>query len=128
MSSAASAGPGADAPAGMPDWVRGFPGAVTVCDRAGVVLSMNDRACATFAKDGGASFVGRSLFDCHPEPAAAKLRELLATAGTNSYTIEKAGVRKLIHQAPWFRDGEFAGLVELSIVIPAQMPHFVRKG
>ena len=111
----------------VPDWAREFPGAITVCDRDGITLYMNDRAAATFAAGGGASLVGRSLIDCHPEPARSKLKELLRTAGTNTYTIEKAGVRKLIHQCPWFKEGEFAGLVELSLVIPASMPHFVRK-
>ena len=44
----------------------------------------------------------------------------------NVYTIEKAGVKKLIYQAPWYRGGEYAGVVELSVEIPFQMPHFVR--
>jgi hypothetical protein len=44
------------------------------------------------------------------------------------YTIEKNGVRKLIFQAPWFQDGKYAGLVELALEIPAEMPHFVRDG
>ena len=52
---------------------------------------------------------------------------MMKTHETNAYTIEKAGVKKLIYQAPWFRaDGAFGGLVELSMVIPAEMPHFVR--
>ena len=51
----------------------------------------------------------------------------MKTHGTNAYTIEKAGVKKLIYQAPWFHDGGvFGGLVELSMVIPMEMPHFIR--
>jgi len=46
----------------------------------------------------------------------------------NAYTIEKRGVRKLIYQAPWFRDGIVQGLVELSLEIPDAMPHFIREG
>ena len=45
----------------------------------------------------------------------------------NVYTIEKHGIKKLIYQAPWYRDGEFAGLVELAIELPAELPHFVRS-
>jgi hypothetical protein len=37
-------------------------------------------------------------------------------------------VRKLIYQAPWYRDGVVQGLVELSLEIPGAMPHVVREG
>lgn len=32
----------------------------------------------------------------------------------------------MIYQSPWYKDGKFAGLVELSIEIPTEMAHFVR--
>jgi hypothetical protein len=50
----------------------------------------------------------------------------MATGASNSYTIEKNGVKKLIHQTPWRENGEPAGLVEFSLVIPSVLPHFVR--
>ena len=50
----------------------------------------------------------------------------MQTGQTNVYTIEKKGVKKLIYQTPWYHDGAFAGLVELGLEIPAEMPHFVR--
>ncbi len=109
------------------DWIREFPAAVTVCDRDGIVLAMNDRSTATFAKDGGNNLVGKSLIDCHPEPARTRLLGLLASGQVNAYTIEKNGQKKLIYQAPWYEHGVFQGLVELSLPIPADMPHFVRK-
>jgi len=108
------------------EWVRSFPGAVTVCDRRGVVLEMNERAAAVFAADGGAALIGRNVLDCHPEPARTKLAAMLASGAANVYTIEKDGVKKLIYQAPWRRDGAYAGLVELSLEIPRELPHFVR--
>jgi PAS domain-containing protein len=108
------------------EWVRAFPGAVTVCDRDGVILEMNERAAQVFAADGGTALVGRNVLDCHPEPARAKLAAMLATGTPNVYTIEKAGVKKLIYQAPWYRDGDCAGFVELSLEVPFTMPHFVR--
>jgi hypothetical protein len=110
------------------NWTDGFPGAVTVCDRAGIILDMNDTAALMFAADGGRALIGRNLLDCHPEPARSKTADLLAHPRVNVYTIEKRGVRKLIYQAPWFRDGEAQGLVELSLELPAEVPHFVRKG
>jgi len=36
-------------------------------------------------------------------------------------------VKKLIYQGPWFQDGKYGGLVELSLEIPMEMPHFVRQ-
>lgn len=108
------------------DWAEEFPGAVTVCDLQGTILYMNQKAGRTFAKWGGRELVGRSLMDCHPEPARTKLRGLLEGGGTNVYTIEKGGTKKLIYQAPWFRDGQRCGMVELSLELPSGMPHFVR--
>jgi transcriptional regulator with PAS, ATPase and Fis domain len=105
-------------------WWREFPGAVTVCDRHGVILEMNQKAVATLGN--GKSLVGANILDCHPEPARSKVRELLSSGGTNVYTIEKQGVRKLIYQSPWFEDGKMRGLVELSLVLPDPLPHHVR--
>lgn len=110
----------------LPDWTHEFPGAITICDTTGVILSMNQRARESFAKSGGGDLVGRNLLDCHPEPARSKLKRLLEVPATNAYTIEKQGLKKLIYQAPWYRNGTFAGLVELSLVIPSEMSHFVR--
>ncbi len=107
-------------------WVDELPVAITVCDTQGVILEMNQRAAAQFAKDGGYDLIGKNLLDCHPEPARSVLKGLLETAGTNIYTIEKNGIKKLIYQAPWYRDGEYAGLIEMSFEIPFEMPHHVR--
>ena len=107
-------------------WVKEFPGAVTVCDRDGIVLEMNDRAAQVFASDGGYALVGTNALDCHPERARAIMVELLAAGKKNVYTIEKSGVKKLIYQSPWTRDGAYAGFVELSLEIPFELPHFVR--
>lgn len=107
-------------------WIQEFPAAITVCDTNGIILSMNDKACITFAEDGGADLIGKNLLDCHPGPSRTKVEALLNLASSNVYTIEKAGVKKLIYQTPWFQHGKYAGLVELSLPIPSEMPHFVR--
>lgn len=109
-------------------WVQGFPGAITVCDAQGVILEMNDKAAETFREEGGRALIGTNLLECHPEPARAKLEQLMQTQQANVYTIEKGGRRKLIYQTPWYQDGQYAGFVELSLEIPAAMPHFVRGG
>jgi len=105
---------------------KSFPGSMTVCDRDGVILEMNDRARETFASDGGEKLLGTNVLDCHPEPARTKLKGLLAEGRTNTYTIEKNGVKKLIYQAPWMEKGGYRGFLELSLVLPPVLPHFVR--
>ena len=60
--------------------------------------------------------------------AVPSFDEPLESAGgeNNAYTIEKGPLRKLIYQTPWYEKGEIAGLVEFSLEIPAEMPHYVR--
>ncbi len=111
---------------GKASWLEQVDVAVTVCDREGIILYMNGKAAATFAADGGKTLLGKNLLDCHPEPARQKIRRLMETGEANSYTIEKNGVKKLIHQAPWRENGELCGLVEFSLVIPFDLPHFQR--
>jgi len=109
------------------NWIKEFPGAITVCDRQGIIVEMNDKAAKSFQDDGGYDLIGKNLLGCHPEPSRTKLKELLDSQKTNVYTIEKKGVKKLIYQAPWYKDGEYAGLVEFSLEIPFEMPHFIRE-
>jgi transcriptional regulator with PAS, ATPase and Fis domain len=107
-------------------WLEHFPGAITVCDERGTIIEMNAKSASTFQADGGRALVGTNLRACHPEAALAKLEALFEGRQTNVYTIRKAGIRKLIYQSPWYRDGQFAGIVELSLEIPAEVPEFVR--
>jgi PAS domain S-box-containing protein len=109
-------------------WVQEFPGAITVVDSEGIILEMNDKAAEVFREDGGRELIGSNVFDCHPEPARTKLKLLMETRQANVYTIEKNGVKKLIYQTPWYKDGKYRGFVELSLEIPAAMPHCVRDG
>lgn len=108
------------------NWTDGFLGAITVCDREGIIVYMNEGSKKIFADDGGKSLIGQSLIACHPEPARTKLLEMLAEPKPNSYTIEKRGIRKMIHQTPWMQDGEFKGVVEMSFEIPMELPHHKR--
>ena len=109
------------------NWTDGFLGAITVCDRDGIVVYMNERSKAVFAKSGGGDLVGKSLIGCHPEPSRSLLMKMLAEPTPNSYTIEKNGIRKMIHQTPWMENGEFKGVVEMSFEIPMEMPHHIRS-
>ncbi len=109
-------------------WIKSFPAAIVVCDERGIIVEMNDRAVESFQKDGGERLLGTNVLECHPEPARLKLSEMLRNQSANIYTIEKDGLKKLIYQVPWYREGKYAGIVELSLPIPFEIPHFVREG
>ncbi len=108
------------------DWASGLEVAITVTDAEGVILEMNPASIATFGASGGAALVGTQLRACHPASAVLKLDRLYQGQQANHYTIRKAGRRKIIHQLPWYQEGRFAGLVELSIPIPDELPEFLR--
>lgn len=108
------------------DWIREFPAPITVCDAEGIILSMNNAAIALFDGDGGEQLIGSNVLDCHPEPSRSKLLGMLRQGRENTYTIRKKGRTKLITQQPWYRDGSFAGIVEISIVLPDPLAHHDR--
>lgn len=103
-------------------WADELDCAVTVCDTEGTVLYQNDRSCAV-----NGDVRGKSLIPCHNERSCEIINRLLAQGGTNTYTIEKKGVRKLIYQTVWRSRGEVGGLVEFSLELPAEMPHYIRS-
>lgn len=109
------------------DWAEEFNGAVTVCNRQGLIVYMNRFSVQQFAKYGGEALLGTNLLDCHPEPSKSKLKQMLEKPSENMYTTEKNGVKRIVYQTPWMKDGEFTGIVELSFQLHANMPHFVRR-
>ncbi|MCE1196293.1 PAS sensor protein [bacterium] len=115
-----------DAVLGLEDFLGAIDGAITVCDADLNLLYMNEKSKATFGGPGGAPRVGDSLAGCHKPASVEKMKAILAEGAPNVYTISKGGVRKLIWQAPWTKDGAIAGLVEISLPLPASMPHYDR--
>lgn len=107
-------------------WLKTLPVAITVTDKVGKIIEMNDKSAEVFSKYGGYDLIGKELNNCHNPHSREIIAGMLANNATNIYTIEKDGIRKLIYQSPWHENGEVAGLVELSIIIPEQMPHFKR--
>jgi transcriptional regulator with PAS, ATPase and Fis domain len=110
----------------VPDWVDGFQGAVTIANREGTIVYMNETAQKSFEKSGGAALIGKNLADCHKPSSTAKIAAIVETGKPNTYTIEKGGIHKVIHQSPWREGGETKGIVEISFEIPQKLPHFVR--
>jgi transcriptional regulator with PAS, ATPase and Fis domain len=108
------------------EWFEKLDGNVIVCDAHGIVVYMNETAIRNYEKDGGAALIGRNLMDCHNEESGRKIREIMETHQKNVYTIEKRGRKKIIYQTPWMDGGVFRGIVELSLEIPFEMPHYIR--
>lgn len=109
------------------DYFEGADVAVTVCAKDGTILDMNQKSRKTFLRPGQSEILGNNVLDCHPEPARTMLADMLAHPRTNVYTVEKEGVKKLIFQTPWYDEGEYAGFMELSMVLPEVIPNRVRK-
>lgn len=101
--------------------------AVTVCTKDGTIIDMNGKSRKTFLKPGQTELIGQNVLDCHPEPARTFLADMLENPRTNVYTVEKEGLKKLIFQTPWYDGQEYAGFMELSIVLPDNIPNRVRK-
>ena len=111
----------------LPDWAMKMNCAVTVCDADCKIIYMNEKSRNTFA-EGTDRLIGTNLMECHPEHAQKTILRLLAEGGVNAYTIEKLGKKKMIYQTAWRNaDGCVGGLVEISMVIPEDMPHYIRK-
>ena len=50
--------------------------AVTICDREGRIIEMNQQSRQVNLKP-GQDLIGRNVLDCHPEPARSLLAEMM---------------------------------------------------
>ncbi|MBN1925600.1 MAG: PAS domain-containing protein [Prolixibacteraceae bacterium] len=99
---------------------------VTVCDIDGTIVYMNNAAADGFHKYGGNKLIGKSLLDCHNPDSVKKIREMLQNPVSNTYTIEKNGEKKMIHQFPWMEGSIHKGIIEFSFKIPYNIENKVR--
>lgn len=113
----------------MPDseWVNELPIAITVCDKQSNIIYMNEKSMMTFSKDRGQNLIGQNLDNCHSISSQQKIKQLLETECSNIYTIKKNNKKKMIIQLPWFSENKIMGLVELSVELPENIPHFDRE-
>ena len=109
------------------DWVNEISAEIMVCDADGIILEMNAQAEAIFAKDGGRGLLGTNVLACHPQPARDKMEGLLNRPTANTYFNTENGEKRFFFQSPWYKDGQYAGFVEISFGVPEEIPHFVRK-
>ena len=106
------------------DYFKGLNLAITISAKDGEILYQND---SSIEVNGDAR--GRDLMKCHNERSQQIIRHLLDDAATNVYTISKKGKKKLIYQTPWYDDDAkqvVGGLIEFSIILPDEMPHYDR--
>lgn len=129
--------------------------AVTVCDREGVVLYQNAKAVLRDGdvlgrnlfdchKESSARMIRRMIAEgsghtyetVHSSPAErtavasadAAGASAAAVAGTAAGASAVACSRSFIHQTPWYAaDGSVAGLIEIDIDLPAEVPVYSRK-
>lgn len=106
-------------------WADDVNYAVTIADKDCKIIYMNQRSREIFCKN-GEQLIGCNIMDCHPDHAREIIKRLLKDGGSNIYTITKNGVNKLIFQSAWKLNGEIAGLVETSMILPSDMKHFDR--
>jgi transcriptional regulator with PAS, ATPase and Fis domain len=107
-------------------WVKELPADIMVCGADGIILEMNAKAESLFAADGGRGLLGSNVLDCHPEPSRAKLEEMMDKQISNVYYNTENGEKRFFYQAPWYKDGQYAGFVKISFEVPKEVQHFLR--
>ena len=106
----------------MFNWAEDTNCAITACDTEGVVIFMNKQSILV-----NGDMRGKNMLPCHNERSRGIIDRLIKEGGTNAYTIDKKGVRKMTYQPAWrHEDGSVGGLLEISMPIPAEMPHYIR--
>jgi transcriptional regulator with PAS, ATPase and Fis domain len=99
-------------------WAEEMDMQVTVCDINAIIVYMNQASIQNFSKRGGEALIGQSLFDCHNPGSQEKIREMLKTPQTATYTIQKEGYKKIIRQMPWMENGKHKGIIEIGFKLP----------
>lgn len=110
----------------MNNWTNEFSGAITICDRKGTIVYLNEKAASNFKKYGGYELIGQNLFDCHNAASCEKIKKMLMKPTINVYTTQNEEKRQLIYQTPWHEDGKFMGLVEVVLDLPFDIPNYLR--
>jgi transcriptional regulator with PAS, ATPase and Fis domain len=103
-------------------WANELKLAITVADTNDNIIYMNEKSKLVFPD----AKIGDNLASCHKQSSMEKINKFKSSDISNTYTVEKNGIKKFIHQTPWYKDGKIAGLVEFSIEIPNDLPHIVR--
>jgi transcriptional regulator with PAS, ATPase and Fis domain len=100
---------------------------ITICDIEGIIVYMNKASQKMLEKYDSGNLIGKSLYDCHNHHSNEIIKRLIDKEESNSYFTLKNGVKKFIHQTPWYVDGKMSGLIEIVTVLPSDLPTYERK-
>jgi len=103
-------------------WANELNLAITVTDINDTIIYMNEKSGLSYPN----SRIGDNLAGCHKQSSMNKIDNFKKDDISNTYTVSRNGVKKFIHQTPWYKDGVIAGIVEFSIEIPSDLPHIDR--
>lgn len=109
----------------MRDWVEEFPGMISVCDVNGKILVLNKKIAEYFSSSGGEKLIGSNLFDCHGQTSGQEIHQLMTQKKADVYIAEEKGEKELVIHSPWYQEGVFAGLVEITLPFDGEIK--VRK-
>jgi len=108
------------------EWISTYPAEIMVCDQDGTILEMNNLAIEIYRHEGGANMIGRNVFAHHHEPARSQMISVVNQRQHVVYTTEKAGKKKLVSIAPWYREAEYAGFSLIVLDLPENIPNIVK--
>jgi transcriptional regulator with PAS, ATPase and Fis domain len=108
------------------EWIATYPAEIMVCDQDGIILEMSNLSIDIYKKEGGEKMIGRSVFDHHEELPRRQILGVVNQRKHMIYTTEKAGLKKLVSIAPWYRDGEYAGFALIVLDLPKKIPNIVK--
>jgi len=91
--------------------------AITVCNKDGIILDMNDRALE-FNDRSREDLIGANIVDCHPAPIKQQAKQLLTAGKIHTYIFDKSGKTYISYYNPWIVDGQYQGIVEFILEIP----------
>ena len=94
---------------------------ITISDTEGNIVYMNNKSKSVFG-----DMTGKNMLGCHKTRSQDIIHRLIENKETNVYTIQKGDVKKMIYQHPWYDNGELKGLIEFSIILPPEIPHYIR--
>ena len=92
-------------------WVNELNIAITVSDLEDNIIYMNEKSKSTFPNVS----IGDNLRNCHKKSSNEIIQKMRNENLSNTYTVQKDGIKKIIHIVPWYMEGKVAGLVEFSI-------------
>jgi transcriptional regulator with PAS, ATPase and Fis domain len=108
------------------NWIQAMTEAAIVCDKEGIILEINDKALV-FNNREREDLIGTNVVDCHQENNHPKVRQLLQAGKHDMHIIHTNDTQFISYFSPWQKDGEYAGLIEFILEMPAHKLHLLHE-